>query len=45
LPRCVLRDIQGKELLRLDQNMEPASEMRRFLNRMENLTGHPIIDP
>jgi hypothetical protein len=40
----ILRDIQGKELLRLNQNMEPASEMRRFLNRMENLTGNPIID-
>ncbi|MBI5395889.1 MAG: DUF3592 domain-containing protein [Verrucomicrobia bacterium] len=40
----ILRDAQGKELLKLDKDMEPASEMRRFLDRMENLTGVPIRD-
>ncbi|MCX6898611.1 MAG: DUF3592 domain-containing protein [Verrucomicrobia bacterium] len=40
----ILRDAQGKELLRLDKNMEPAGELRRFLDRMENLTGVPIRD-
>lgn len=39
----VLRDSRGRELLRLDKSMEPADEMRRFLDRMENLTG-PIRD-
>lgn len=40
----ILRDAQGTELLRLDQKMEPSGEMRRFLDRMENLTGRPIRD-
>lgn len=40
----ILRDAQGKELLRLDKNMEPASEIRRFLDRMDNLIGGPIAD-
>jgi hypothetical protein len=35
----VLQDAQGKTLLRLDKDMEPASEMRRFLDRLENRTG------
>jgi hypothetical protein len=39
----ILRDAQEKELLRLDKNMEPPDELRRFLDRMENLTG-PIRD-
>ena len=37
-----LRDAAGHELLRLDKNMEPGTEMRRFLDRMEKLTGSPI---
>lgn len=40
----ILRDAQGRELLRLDKNMEPVDELRRFLDRMENLTGSPIRD-
>lgn len=39
-----LHDATGRELLRLDKNMEPKSEMIRFLERMEKLTGSPIID-
>lgn len=39
-----LYDASDRELLRLDKNMEPACEMRRFLERMEALTGSPIRD-
>jgi hypothetical protein len=35
----VLQDAQGETLLRLDKDMEPASEMRRFLDRLESRTG------
>lgn len=40
----ILRDEQGSELLRLDQKMDPPDEMRRFLDRMEALTGKPVRD-
>ena len=42
--KYVVRDAQGKQLLRLAENMEPASEMRRFLDRLKNLTGGSIGD-
>jgi hypothetical protein len=35
----VLQDAQGKTLLRLDKDMQPATEMRRFLDRLESRTG------
>jgi hypothetical protein len=35
----VLRDAEGKTLLRVDQDMQPPAGMRRFLERLENLTG------
>jgi hypothetical protein len=35
----VLRDAEGKTLLRLDKDMQPPAGMRRFLERLENLTG------
>ena len=35
----VLRDGAGRELLRLDSEMTPGSEMIRFLRRMEDSTG------
>jgi len=35
----VLRDGAGKTLLRLDKDMQPPAAMRRFLDRLENLTG------
>ena len=38
-----LYDASDRELLRLDKDMEPASEMRRFLERIETLTGCRII--
>ncbi|MDR3556303.1 MAG: hypothetical protein P4L55_16235 [Syntrophobacteraceae bacterium] len=38
-----LYDDSDRELLRLDKNMKPAGEMHRFLERMETLTGRPII--
>jgi hypothetical protein len=37
-----LYDGSDRELLRLDKKMEPAGEMRRFLERMEEVTGCPI---
>jgi hypothetical protein len=40
----VLRDGAGKQLLRLDKDMEPPGEMARFLRRLENLAG-PIASP
>ena len=39
-----LRDAAGRELLRLDKNMKPSSEMQRFLDRMKKLTGGTISD-
>jgi hypothetical protein len=35
----VLRDGAGKTLLRLDKDMQPPAAMRRFLDRLENLTA------
>ena len=35
----VLRDAQGNTLLRLDRDMQPRAQMRRLLDRLENLTG------
>jgi len=35
----VLRDGAGKTLLRLDKDMQPPGAMRRFLDRLENLTA------
>jgi hypothetical protein len=35
----VLRDGGGKTLLRLDKDMQPPAAMRRFLDRLENLTA------
>ncbi len=37
-----LRDADGRELLRLDGEMTPKSEMARFLRRMETLTGRSV---
>lgn len=37
-----LRDADGRELLRLDGEMTPGSEMLRFLRRMEALTGRSV---
>ena len=38
----VLRDAEGRELLRLDSEMTPGAEMVRFLRRMEAVTGRPV---
>ncbi|AMO22329.1 hypothetical protein GCM10027034_26600 [Ramlibacter solisilvae] len=35
----VLRDAQGRTLMRLDQGMEPAGEMSRFLKRLQRQAG------
>jgi hypothetical protein len=35
----VLRDGEGKTLLRLDKDMQPPAAMRRFLDRLENQAG------
>jgi hypothetical protein len=37
-------DAAGKELVRLDKNMEPHTELRRFLNRIIKQTGKEIAD-
>jgi hypothetical protein len=35
----VLRDAQGRTLMRLDKDMEPAGEMQRLLRRLERQAG------
>jgi hypothetical protein len=37
--KYVLRDGEGKTLLRLDKDMQPPAAMRRFLDRLENQAG------
>ena len=38
-----LYDANGKELLRLDKDMQPENEMRRLLDRLEEKTGVKIV--
>jgi hypothetical protein len=40
----ILYDAAGKRLLDVDSSMQPAQEMRRFLDRMKALTGGSIPD-
>lgn len=40
-----LYDAQGHTLLRLDEAMEPAPAMRRFLARMESIAGPIATSP
>ncbi len=39
-----LYNANNEELLRLDNNMQPRTEMQRFLHRLEKQTGQPIAD-
>jgi hypothetical protein len=38
----ILYDADGRSVLRLDKDMEPAAEMGRLLRRLEAVTGKPI---
>jgi hypothetical protein len=40
----ILYDAEGRSLLRLDRDMEPAGEMGRLLRRLEAVSGQPIGD-